>query len=295
MSCELHVLMIGKGGVGKSSLANAILGSQECPVAEQPGSDITYYGPFTRNNVEVLHVHDTRGLLDGEDEIQDIAEKIQRHHSDFDIIIACIKFNDRFDLSNRMIFKVISQLGSKPSDIWPKVHVALTHSDITPADWPRHEINVRFDEIVGDWENAISLFLKETYNVNKPLPVYPTSHAGVKTSSGPLNKWLKNFLNGTGLQSISKRKPQPSPVQRSGNETKNTPLNKQTVEVILLACGTALGVLSVMVAFLIGFYTTWYIGLAIGAAGVVLLALYTAGAFCMIKKGGQYGTPTLCC
>ena len=185
-----HVLMIGKGGVGKSSLANAILGSQVCPVAEQPGSDITHYGPFMRNNVEV-HVHDTRGLLDGEDEIQDIAEKIQRHHSDFDIIIACIKFNDRFDLSNRMIFDVISLLGS---DVWPKVCVALTHSDITPADWPKYEINTKFQTVLEQWREAIGGYIRDRCSATQhDVPTQPTSYNQTVTAE-PLRNWLREFV-----------------------------------------------------------------------------------------------------
>ena len=180
---SLHVLMIGKGGVGKSSLANAILDSQVCPVAEQPGDDVEHY--TTVVDKVAVHVYDTRGLLDGEKEVKDIAQVIKKIGCQFDIVIACIKFNDRFDLSNRMIFDVISRLGS---DVWPKVCVALTHSDITPADWPRYEIDKRFSSVLKQWEDAISTYLTEKHQA--PVQVFPTSHTQVAISIRPLKDWL---------------------------------------------------------------------------------------------------------
>ena len=189
MENELHILMIGKGGVGKSSLANAILDSQVCPVAEPFGDEVERYPPVEQENV-IFHVYDTRGLLDGEEDIKVIANAIRQARDggdgQFDVIIACMKFNDRFDLSNRIILDVISHLGS---DIWPKVYVALTHSDITPADWPKNEINTRFPQLLEEWRAAISKYLS---NIN--ILIHPTSHVQVHSLAKPLKNWRDNFI-----------------------------------------------------------------------------------------------------
>ena len=185
----LHILMIGKGGVGKSSLANAILGSQVCPVAEHPSNTIQHY----HKHIDVfdVYVYDTRGLLDGEEELKDIVGAIKGIEQTFDIIIACIKFNDRFDLSNRMVFDIISQLGR--SSVWSKVCVALTHSDIIPADWPRNEQDNRFKHVLNDWREAISRYVKEKHGGTFDT-VYATSHTQIMTPLLSLRGWCHRFI-----------------------------------------------------------------------------------------------------
>ena len=183
-----HILMIGKGGVGKSSLANAILGSQVCPVAEQPGDTVKCYS-IADTSIGVRYIYDTRGLLDGEEEIKDIIAAISQVNPErtFDLVIACIKFNDRFDISNRMVFDVISQLK------YGKICVALTNSDIMPADWPRHERNKRFKSVLEQWKQAIMAYLNEKHGgFLGPIPVLPTSHVQIKPS-GPLRYWLEDI------------------------------------------------------------------------------------------------------
>ena len=188
---DVHILMIGKGGVGKSSLANAILGSQVCPAAEQPGDTVEHYTTRVVQPNVAVHVYDTRGLLDGEDEIEGIVEAIREACHQYDIIIACIKFNDRFDLSNRMIFDVISKLDS---GIWPRMCVALTHSDIIPADWPSTERDERFTTVLQQWKQAIGQYL-ENFNVKYNTPfISPTSHLQVTSLVAPVQEWLQHFI-----------------------------------------------------------------------------------------------------
>ena len=182
-----HVLMIGKGGVGKSSLANAIWGEHVSPVGELPSNEIKCY---TANISEGIYVYDTRGLLDGDDEIDGIVEAIKQVRDQYDLIIACIKFNDRFDLTNRMIFDVISKLEYK------NMYIALTNSDIVPADWPRHEIDRRYKMVLGQWESTVFTYLKEKHNMSAGhIRVFPTTHVQVTTPIGPLKYWLHDLTD----------------------------------------------------------------------------------------------------
>ena len=200
---DIHVLMIGKGGVGKSSLANAILGkgSPVTDVDSVPGQIGMYKDhKLTKAfNEVIVHVYDTRGLLDGDGDTSNMAEEIRKEtlrHGSFDIVIACVKFNDRFDQSNRAVFDVISKLDR---DIWPKVYVALTHSDIIPADWSKNEIGKRYKGCKEEWEKAINEYIDHDQKVVVEL----TSHTEIKVCadglqafmySNPLQKWLKHFL-----------------------------------------------------------------------------------------------------
>lgn len=129
---KVHVLVVGRGATGKSSLANALLGEDVCPTGTQP-EGITQglmksafkYGT---SNIKIT-VYDSRGLFDGKEGTKEnllCAIRRARPGCDYDAIIVCMKSTDRFTNENKKVFQVVNEMFP---GVWSKVHVALTHTD----------------------------------------------------------------------------------------------------------------------------------------------------------------------
>lgn len=212
---ELHILMIGKPGMGKSSLANALLGKDICNVGSGPNSisEDVDINSHKVGSVKLM-VYDTQGLFDDEEDfdVHVILEKIKNAckgpKKEFDIIIVCMKFHDRFEQGNKKVFRVLSDL--QLGDIWSKVSIALTCADVIPAStraMTPDKQEIKFTTTQNEWETQIRGFLA---SMSKPVPTasisfYPTSNPVVHPLpyGKQLNTWLIRFVVGVTKTSAS--------------------------------------------------------------------------------------------
>lgn len=197
---EVHILLIGTKGPGKSTLANAILGSNVFVESSGPtrGSIKCVESAQQQLGGITIQVYETCGLFDGETEEGDVIDAIQklRPGFDYDVIVVCMKLHDRFDRRNREIFRIIDTMTCK-YDIWSRTHVALTYCDESYMhdNMSQNELNEYNKEHIEEWKKKIKSFLEAELNVQKTLCIHSTTHIGVACEDKMLlRNWLPRFL-----------------------------------------------------------------------------------------------------
>ena len=181
---EVHMLVLGKLAVGKSSLANAILGEEVFEVGISPQQGAICPKSHTRQYGSIkITVYDTHGLFDDgrmkENEILDAIQQTQPRQG-YNFIIACIKIHDKLDHRNQAIFNVIGKL-QESSEVQSNTIVAITFSDALP------EIDkTKFNE---EYREAIKVVATHT-----SLSIYNTTHIILAREKSILRNWLPLFL-----------------------------------------------------------------------------------------------------
>lgn len=192
---EMHVLVVGRGATGKSSLINALLGEEVCPSGMQPNSLTQSLTKNTWKYGDIkINLYDSRGLFNDDTE-ESLVHMIKRARPgcDYDIILVCMKSTDRFDHNdNKKVFQVVDKISP---DVWSKVHVALTHTDAirNPGN-----ASARLDEFAEshtrDWIGGIKGYIFTELEVDVDIPFHSTSHLRQRVTIRLLNNWLPRFM-----------------------------------------------------------------------------------------------------
>ena len=174
---ENGFILIGKTGVGKTSLLNIIFGKQIGKVGHTSKSETKFSNFYCiKENIqdEIVYfcIVDTPGLYDCEGFDVDKEQKTQiiKLISKENIKIKCLLFlsnfqNERFDASEQMSllsYNVLFPL----KNFWERILLVFTHYYGDPNGDSKEEIRQKSDELISDIFKAI---MKKTKKISKSL------------------------------------------------------------------------------------------------------------------------------
>ena len=205
---DVSILMVGKGGSGKTSLANAILRNNSS--GGHFGADRGNVELFTSESIEKeeagvkVTVYDIVGFEDSAVPNEDIKSAIERGCSvdRLSALVVCFKWDDRFDMVAKRILKVLCDL---EKIAWEKVIFALTHCDRVPPEYQEMDLdgkNMLLRATYAKWRKSLTVELGKLEvgeQVISNVKIVPTTHTSIKLEnysvlfSKGIADWLENL------------------------------------------------------------------------------------------------------
>ena len=206
---KFSLLIVGKTGVGKSSLVNALVGREVAEVGHDKKSKTK---KVTSYDVDIdgvkIHVWDTPGLQDDDDDEEDeaddgtrndekyLAEMQSEIKEELDLVILCLRMDaTRFRRDDKQTIKILTDRFGK--ELWKNAVIALTFADKV-QDPARGDREAHFKREVAAWQDAINIFLRGKRIKLDPewvqsLQLVPTGNYLSLTVLPNGEKWLSNF------------------------------------------------------------------------------------------------------
>ena len=277
----IHLLMIGKPYVGKSTLVNALVRGKSTEGNAGPKTSKPLEPTTLVVHGVVFKVYDTQGiqLTTNKDEIIKKMKTILSNK--FCIVVVCFRWDSRFDDECMKILELINSLSN---DIWYKVIIALTRSDILSPDCIGLSDKKKNDEIVlknKEWNNTIKKALSN-FNVNDKLveefKICNTSHTEIPTEHLlHLQNWRENLVHN--IVNVYKKSPGFRDVVKPIKKSKYTYSIGNilyTITPIVATAGVSSGggiVLGAITGGVAGAITGGVVGALLGAGvGIILTA-----------------------
>lgn len=225
---DVEILMMGKTGSGKTSLAGALLNNKSSGGSFGPAKGTSKL--FSSKHLEIpdlditVTVHDIIGFEDRYVTEEEIVAEIKKgcEVSKLITIILCLRWSVKLDISHQRILKVVDGLGK---DVWKKVVVALTFCDeLSPeiSVLKEKEKTAKLEETYKEWQLYLQIeVLKLRQNADEALcdvienmPIVPTSHTHLTLGKfytclfkENITNWLENIWNVI-IQNVMKYQPQ---------------------------------------------------------------------------------------
>ncbi|XP_022809669.1 translocase of chloroplast 34, chloroplastic-like [Stylophora pistillata] len=191
---DLTILVMGKFGVGKSSLVNAIVGkpvavSEALSVYQNCVSEAKQYLCKVVEGIDVL-VWDSPGLQDGEEKDDLYLADVQQRTKEIDVIIYCLRMDDaRFYPADKRAIKNLTGVFGK--QLWKHTVIALTFANEVQDPFDKDQQSY-FMSRYALWRDTINSFFTTELNIGThELPrMVPTGHHRQQRSLPYLEDWL---------------------------------------------------------------------------------------------------------
>nr|XP_043612166.1 translocase of chloroplast 34, chloroplastic [Erigeron canadensis] len=180
---RLTILVLGKGGVGKSSTVNSIIGERVVTVSAFQ-SEVPRPTMVSRERSGfTLNIIDTPGIVEGgfvNDQALDVIKRFLLNKT-IDVLLYVDRLDSyRVDMLDSQVVKAISD--SFGQEIWRRAIVVLTHAQLSPPDYLTYDefLAKRFEAVLKV-VNVGARFKKQDLQ-NFSIPV------GLVENSGRCNK-----------------------------------------------------------------------------------------------------------
>ncbi|KMZ76157.1 Translocase of chloroplast 34 [Zostera marina] len=191
----LTILVMGKGGVGKSSTVNSLLGER-----------VTYVSAFQSEGLRpmifprvlagfTLNVIDTPGLVEGGYVNEQSLDTIKRFLLDktIDVLLYVDRFDSyRVDNLDRQIIKAITDTFGKK--IWKRSVIGLTHAQLSPPD------GLSYDDFLARRSETLMKVIRSGATIKNreiqdyDIPIALIENSGRCTTNDDLEKVLPNGI-----------------------------------------------------------------------------------------------------
>ena len=195
---KFSLLITGKTGVGKSSLVNALFGTEvRAREGNKKFADTVEVIVYTETKEGVnIRVWDSPGLEDGTgNDEKYLAEINSKITEELDLVIFCLKMDDtRFNTADQRTLKRLTETFGK--SMWKNAVIALTFAN--KVDHPaREDKDAYFLEDLAKWREAIQKFLRENLQLDpelvQSLPLVPTGYHRKPSVLPTGANWLPKF------------------------------------------------------------------------------------------------------
>lgn len=199
-SKSLSILLTGKTGAGKSSLANALVGEQVSPEGETLDAQTTEVSSLeaTISGVAVT-IWDTPGLQDGTDQDEQYLRKIADKCKGLDLVLYCTKMNDSRirEEDYEAIRKLTLAFGE---EVWLNAVFALTFANYVKPTVRRRQQSPPdpkqyFLDHAVQWQTKLREVVEKA-NVSKEIvnqiPVVPVGYQ-TEPALPDRDDWLSSF------------------------------------------------------------------------------------------------------
>ena len=195
----IHIVMIGNTYTGKSTLVNALVHGKSTEGNAGPKASKPLEPTTSVVHGFVFKVYDTQGIQLTTKKDKTIKKMKKILSNKFCIVVVCFRWDSRFDDERIKILEVVNSLSN---DIWYKVIIALTYSDILSPDWIGLSDEKKNDKLFlknKEWNDVIRKVLSN-FNVNdklvKEMKICNTTHTEISTEHLPhLLNWRENLVH----------------------------------------------------------------------------------------------------
>ncbi|XP_008812711.2 translocase of chloroplast 34, chloroplastic-like [Phoenix dactylifera] len=158
----LTILVMGKGGVGKSSTVNSIIGERVAAVSAFQSEGLRPMMCSRTRAGLTLNIIDTPGLVEGGYVNEQTLEIIKRFllNKTIDVLLYVDRLDAyRVDSLDRQVIKAITDTFGKR--IWQRALVVLTHAQLSPPD------GMNYDDFFAKRSEALLKFIRLGARIKK--------------------------------------------------------------------------------------------------------------------------------
>ncbi|XP_072991164.1 translocase of chloroplast 34, chloroplastic [Typha latifolia] len=161
----LTILVMGKGGVGKSSTVNSIIGERVAAVSAFQSEGLRPMMCSRMRAGFTLNIIDTPGLVEGGYVNEQALEIIKQYllNKTIDVLLYVDRLDAyRVDSLDRQVIRAITDSFGK--GIWQRALVVLTHGQLSPPD------GLNYDDFVAKRSDALLKYIRLGARLRKQEP-----------------------------------------------------------------------------------------------------------------------------